>query len=271
MASRKSYIDVYNKALKLTDDPPHFYRTTINDIKAFFNIDLNNEDFINDTALSLQICIKKSLPMYLHGYLVSYALNDYLTQGTQGTGFKNAENTVQIFETGTARGFSSVCMASILNNYSSINSNIITLDHLPINHVRNWNCIHDFDENGVKNYKSRLQIIDLKFKHLREKYISLKETNSNDYIMNNPDNLSRINFAFLDGAHYYKDLMNEINFVVPKQLSGDVIIIDDYTNTQYPEIVSAVDELIGRNMYSHHIFYGNDGTKKRGYVYLVKY
>jgi hypothetical protein len=230
---------------------------TLRDIESYFGY-LHDSNFIDDCALSLQICVKKSKPMYLHGYVITSALHKYIEM--------NPNISIQIFETGTARGFSSVCMAKIMDMHNC-EGNIITLDYSPLHKKSKWNCIHDFEPDGLK---SRLEIVDLKFKNLREKYIHMKECDSRVYVKEDPDNIKRINFAFLDGVHYYVMLKDELLFVEKRQIIGDVIIIDDYTKSQYPEIVKAVDEFIESEKYYCKIFYGNDGTKKRGYVYLIK-
>ena len=55
-----------------------------------------------------------------------------------------------------------------------------------------------------------------------------------------------------------------------KQQTGDVIVCDDYTITQFPGICKAIDEFLAKGKYDSKIFYGNDGKKNRGYVYMVK-
>ena len=42
--------------------------------------------------------------------------------------------------------------------------------------------------------------------------------------------LKRINFAFLDAAHTFKDVIYEFNFVSKLQKSGDIIFFDDFLN-----------------------------------------
>ena len=54
------------------------------------------------------------------------------------------------------------------------------------------------------------------------------------------------------------------------KLSGDVIICDDYTKKQYPQLCKAMDDLFNKNTYKRKIFYGNDRIKKRGYVCMIK-
>ena len=61
-----------------------------------------------------------------------------------------------------------------------------------------------------------------------------------------------------------------LNYVEKNQLSGDIIICDDYTLNQFPEICQAIDNFLKSGKYEYQIFYGDDGTKKRGYVYMKK-
>tara|TARA_B110000977_G_scaffold184865_2_gene249057 strand:- start:51 stop:812 length:762 start_codon:yes stop_codon:yes gene_type:complete len=248
-------IKTYENILKIAKQMDH--SKTLNEIESYFGY-LCDNTFIDNCALSLQICVKKSKPMYLHGYVVTSALKSYIDS--------HKNETLQIFETGTARGFSAICMAHILY-ISKCDGNIITLDHLPLHKKDKWNCIHDCEPDGLK---TRLEIVDLNYKDLKEKYINMKECDSSNYMKTNPDNLKRIHFAFLDGAHHYKNLLNELNFVESKQCVGDVIVTDDYTKSQYPEIVKAVDTFTAKGKYDFKIFYGDDGTKKRGYVYMIK-
>ena len=71
----------------------------------------------------------------------------------------------------------------------------------------------------------------------------------------------------------YKHLNIELQWTKKRQEKDDIIICDDYTinnngSYQYPGIIKAVDEFSG---YDRKIFYGNDGNKKRGYVYFKKH
>lgn len=83
-------------------------------------------------------------------------------------------------------------------------------------------------------------------------------------------NYKRYNFAFLDAQHDYNHVIQELNYVKERQLQGDVIVCDDYTITQFPLLCKAIDEFLLEKLYVYKIFYGDDGTKKRGYVYMVK-
>ena len=61
--TKQQYLDVWNFA-KSWD-----HSKTLTEIRDYFGF-LYNKDFIDDVGLKLQICIKKSRPMYLHGYVL---------------------------------------------------------------------------------------------------------------------------------------------------------------------------------------------------------
>ena len=94
------------------------YGPILTELKEEFGWVYDKEE-MDDIGLKLQICIKKSKPMYLHGYVLTSALNQYLEN--------SEEKTITILETGTARGFSSVLMASILNKFN-VDGKIHTID-----------------------------------------------------------------------------------------------------------------------------------------------
>ena len=52
-------------------------------------------------------------------------------------------NNINILETGTARGFSSIIMSRVLINKKVSKGSIYTLDILPHNVKMYWNCISD--------------------------------------------------------------------------------------------------------------------------------
>ena len=64
--------------------------------------------WLDELALHTQI-VKKTSPLsYIHGRIVYSALRDYLE--------KNQPTRINIIETGTARGFSALCMARALQD-----------------------------------------------------------------------------------------------------------------------------------------------------------
>ena len=244
--SDKKYMELSNFAKSFN------YGTILDDVKSFFGY-LHDKDEVDDIGLKLQICVKNSKPMYLHGFVISSALHQYLEQ--------NNYNNITILETGTARGFSSVMMARIMQNFN-IDGTIHTLDHVD----RFDNCLKAAQLNRSVSINECVE----EWKPIVDKYIVFEKGDSNKKLKQLSDTLTRINFAFLDGAHYYKHLTNELNFTEKRQLIGDVIVCDDYTKTQFPEICKAIDDFLNNGKYEHKIFYGDDGTKKRGYVFMKK-
>lgn len=228
------------------------YGNILSELKDEFGY-IHSEEEIDDIGLKLQVTVKRSKPMYLHGYVLSSALHHYLTRNN----YKN----ITILETGTARGFSSVVMATVME-MNNVNGKIHTIDY-----------VNTFD-NCLKSAQMKRKVtIDEcveEWKSLVNKYIIFEKGDSKQKIIELQSSLSRIHFAFLDGAHYYNDLKYELEFVESKQNVGDVIVCDDYTKSQYPEICQAIDEFVGKGKYEYKIFYGNDGTKSRGYVYMIK-
>ena len=78
---------------------------------------------------------------------------------------------------------------------------------------------------------------------------------------------NRVNFAFLDGGHEYKDVINDFESVNGRQETGDVIVFDDYTPNMFPGIVSAVNEICSKYNYTKQIVMAH---QSRGYVIAVK-
>ena len=87
--------------LKLSKDASEYnHDKFFESLKNDFDFDYQKlKDFIDKLALSTQIVIKESKMLYLHGYLLYVALDEYLKKNP-------AIDFVNIIETGTARGFS---------------------------------------------------------------------------------------------------------------------------------------------------------------------
>ena len=52
----------------------------------------------------------------------------------------------------------------------------------------------------------------------------------------------RPNIVFYDGSHSYTETRDVLNFWYPKMSKGDIIAIDDYSDTQWFDLKKAVDE-----------------------------
>ena len=244
-------MDIYLKLYNFAKNYDH--SIFLGELKKEFNY-LYNKKEMDILALQLQITQKKSRPLYLHGYLISSALQNYLDI--------NIKN-ITILETGTARGFSSIIMSKILQK-NNILGTVNTLDLIPHQKKVFGNC---FPAVRLQRRLSRDEILK-PYQMLVDKYIKFYDGDSMETLNNLT--LERIHFAFLDGHHIYTYVKFELEYVSQRQLSGDIIICDDYTKEQFPGIVQAIDEFIEFGLYDYKIFYGDDGIKKRGYVYLKK-
>ena len=245
--SVERYIALHNSAKQQNHD------NFMKELKDTFG-NLPDKDKIDEIALYLQICVKQSRPLYIHGYLLSSALHKYLLE-------KQPEK-INILDIGTARGFSAIVMSNILKN-NNIDGKIYTIDILGHYEKRKWNSIDCPNDQKI----SRNEILE-RWSYLRDNYIEFIKGNSVDILKSLP--VDRIHVAFVDGDHTYNTVIRELNQVETKQLSGDIILCDDYTVTQFPEICKAIDEFLSMNKYEYKIFYGTDGIKKRGYVYMKK-
>ncbi len=206
-----------------------------------------DSDWLIELALKTQIVIKISKINVQHGKIL-YGLVDKLCK--KNTNFN-------ILETGTARGFSSICMSKAISENNS-NGKIFTLDFIPNNKKMYWNCISDFDGKKTRlelleNYKDELKNIE--FIQGFTKNI-LKKLDMN-----------KIHFAFLDGSHKYKDVKLEFEYVKKRQSKEDIIFFDDYTPGKFDGVVKLINEIRNANDYEiKEIF----SSKERGYILATK-
>jgi len=207
--------------------------------------------WLHDLALHTQVVVKKSPLCYAHGRILYSALSRYLSENP-------LLNQINIVETGTARGFSSLCMARALHDMGRQGS-IITFDVLPHRAPIYWNCIDD-----LEGKKSREALLSPWAHLVREHLIFLQ---GDTRMMLSRISLGRIHFAFLDGAHTYADVSFEFRQIAMHQCSGDIVVFDDYTPSQYPGLVAAVDEICSQHKYASEKLSAYSG---RGYVVAVK-
>ena len=211
-----------------------------------FHID---KEYFEKLALHLQVVKKKSKINYQHGRILYSVLRNYLS--------RNNEALINIFETGTARGFSSICLSKALND-SDRNGVIITLDVLPHNKELYWNCI---DDNEGKNTRAKLLS---RWPNETKNIIFLEGETKN---VLEGIYFERIHMSFLDAQHEKKDVLNEYNFVKSKQQSGDIIILDDYTPGLFDGVVEAVNIINAEKLYNIKIF---SNSSERGYVIAIR-
>ena len=227
--------------------------------QAYPEIDLFEEitgyaialEWLHDLALHTQVVIKKSPLCYAHGRVLYSALSRYLESIV-------ASEPINIVETGTARGFSSLCMARALDDMGRAGK-VVTFDILPHRSPIYWNCIDDLERK-----KSREELL-APWKDMVQRYIVCVQGDTRNTLPR--VSIDRVHFAFLDGAHTRSDVLFEFSHIAGSQHSGDVVVFDDYTPAQYPGIVSAVDEICDNYGYSPEKLSAHSG---RGYVVAVK-
>lgn len=193
-----------------------------------------SRDWLENLALHTQIVVKKSELNYQHGRIV-YATLRYRCQILSST-----SNAITIFETGTARGFSALCMAKALHDEKK-EGQIITVDILPHDQAMYWNCIDD-----LAGKKTRRELLEPWNELLR--FISFYQSDTKTALARL--GLYRIHFAFLDASHTFEDVIREFDFVSARQKPGDIIVFDDVTPNTFPGVVAAVENINKSHLYS---------------------
>ena len=98
-----------------------------------------DKKWFNDLSLITQTCIKNSELNFNHGRILYCLIRKYIQYNLE-----NNSKNITILETGTARGFSSLCMSKAIND-SAISGRVITIDCISHNTKMFWGCISDFD------------------------------------------------------------------------------------------------------------------------------
>jgi predicted O-methyltransferase YrrM len=241
-ASREQYFEIANtaksKKYELIDD---FEK------QKEFKI---NQDWYHELALHTQVVVKKSDICYVHGRLLYASLYKHIKE--------NDLTNINIVETGTARGFSALCMAKAMED-ANVEGKIITFDVLPHDTKMYWNCIDDHEGK-----KTRAELLK-NYSDLLERYIFFHQGNTKIELPK--VQIPRIHFAFLDSAHDYYYLMAEFKNVYDKQKKGDIIFFDDYTPKLFPGVVKAIDEICEKYKYSKKVITIGE---RRAYVIAQK-
>ena len=238
---KEKYLELFSEAKKFN------YPLIDSYLKGKSKVD---ENWFNDLVLHTQITIKKSKLNFQHGKILYALLTEYL---------EKYKSDINILETGTARGFSSIVMSKVLNEKNLKNSKIYTLDIIPHNKKIYWNCIDDLE--GRKTRKNLLS----SWKDLTENIEFL--TGRSKYILPRLKELSRINFAFLDGAHDYKTVKFEFLFVSKRQKKNDIMVLDDVTKDKFNGIVELVNEIKSNDSYDVQLI---QSESNRGYAILKR-
>ena len=203
--------------------------------------------WLDNLALHTQIVRKKSTLGYAHGRLLYSLLRAYIARETP--------RHVSILETGTARGFSALCMARALDD-AGVAGHIVTVDRLPHLTPIYWNCIDDLE--GRKTRRDLLA----PWSGLLDR-ITFIQGDTLDQV--SKIGMNRVNFAYLDAQHLEADVRAEFAAVAPLQEAGDTVIFDDVTPEQFPGVVAAVDAIAARPDYEAKRL-----TSGRGYAWVTR-
>jgi len=225
-ASRERYLQLYDEARSV----PY---PEIDAVEKSLGYAIERRE-LETLALHTQIVIKKSKLNYQHGRLLYASLRRYLADHPPVKG------GVTILETGTARGFSTLCMAKAITD-SGANGKIITIDILSHNIPMFWNCIDDHD--GKKTRQELLSPWQEELNHIvfvqGWTKAQLERTG-----------LSRIHFAFLDAQHTKEDVLFEYVYVRDRQVTGDMIVFDDVTPGLFDGVIAAVNQIESDGLYT---------------------
>ena len=182
--------------------------------------------WIDRLALKTQVTIKKSKLDWSHGYFLYRTIEKYCQE--------LKSNFITVFESGSAKGFSALVMAKAIKDADKI-PKIISIDIIDGDKSRYWNAIGD-----AHGRRTRAELLE-SYRNLNE-FISFMRIRSSKL---NVENFSDLQFdiAFLDGAHTFRDIKKEFNFVERKIKENGIILFDDYSAQKYPGIVKFVNSL----------------------------
>ena len=219
-ASKNIYLNLHRETAKLNDIEVVKFEKKIG-----YAIDIK---WITDLALKTQIVIKKESLNYFHGRLLYSVLSKYLEENK-----KKLTKKILILETGTARGFSALCMSKAIRDSNS-EGTILTLDCIPHNKKIYWNCIVDNDGPCTRS-----ELLNGWPKELNNIIFFQGWTKS----ILKKIGCERINFAFLDAQHTMEDVLNEFNYVAERQISGDIVVFDDVTPGIFDGVCAAIERI----------------------------
>ncbi|MGB0681421.1 MAG: class I SAM-dependent methyltransferase [Magnetovibrionaceae bacterium] len=209
-----------------------------------------DKDWLDNLALITQIVVKNSKLNYCHGRVLYAVLRRWLDETPEPL-------DPLILETGTARGFSALCMAKAFAD-AGRPGRIITMDVLPHDTAFLWNCIAD-----TEGPRSRRDLLE-DYADLSDRIVFLQGDTRRQI---GKLGLGRVPFAYLDAQHTYQDVMAEAEVVIARQQPGDVIVFDDVTESIFPGVVQAVTEIATNRGYRAQSL---KSENERGYAVLTR-
>ena len=199
-----------------------------------------DEDFVREIAFNLHNVLKNKKNSFIHGFL----LNSYLRRYVKEVYLDSEDSgTLNILDIGTARGFSSLCLANVLDDFK-INGKIFTFDVIPNRESFFWNAPSDVQKGKL----SRKELLN-KWKNLVENYIVFFSTATFNSLR--VVDIPRIDFAFIDGSHNFEDVIYEIKYILQRLNEKSILIFDDYDADLFPGVVKACDYLSSLKLHSN--------------------
>jgi predicted O-methyltransferase YrrM len=203
--------------------------------------------WLDELALHTQIVKKSSELTYAHGRLLYSLLRKRI---------QTAKRIVAL-ETGTARGFSALCMAKAIDD-AGVEGFVVSVDVLPHLKRMYWNCIDD-----AQGKKTRAELLS-PWSDLLERVIFVQgDTRS----VLPKLAFHKIHFAFLDAQHIESSVMQEFACVEALQEAGDVVVFDDVTPQLFPGVVAAVNRIETQGNYDVVRLFASD---QRSYAWSTK-
>ena len=242
LKTKQHYLNLHKKALKNQNPKVAQYEEEL----GF----LVNNDWFNDISLVTQTCIKNSPLNFNHGKILYTLVSKYIQDHKK-------ISSITILETGTARGFSSLCMSKAINDQDA-KGKIITIDCISHNQKMYWNCITDF-----AGKKTRQELLS-KWNEEISNIIFVQGWTIN---ILERFGINRVHFAFLDAQHTREAVLKEFEYINKRQEKGDIIFFDDVTPNLFDGVCDAV-KYIGQN-YSYKIKILNF-DKLRGYALAIR-
>jgi len=167
-------------------------------------------------ARTLACPVKVNPPNWQHGRVLYAALMKYL---------EGRSEPVNVFDCGTAKGFSALCMAFALAD-AKASGKVHSVDVIDPNSMVPRNSILDLERpRSVREFVLPWQESDR---------IEFHWSTGINWLKSHPE---RVHFAFVDGKHSEGIVREEAELLAARQQQGDVSIFDDM---QIPGVHAAV-------------------------------
>ena len=222
----KDFEEFYEKRLQ-------YYKNEYSKTYKNFDQKVWLKDIILKTAITLPA--SKLSSNFNYGII----LYNYLLNILQNLNDKN--KVFNILEIGTARGFSALLMSDAINQ-TNTKAKILSID--VIDHNKDF-----FQNTYISNSKvSRKKIFETldKKDELTKNIICLKGDTYSDL---SKIIFNKIDFMFIDGEHNQKFLERELEYGDKYLDLNGVIVVDDYSESIFPEVVKTVQTFKEQNKY----------------------